>query len=451
MVTCFGGWWFQGDKLGAYMIAAEQLAYVFPLIFMFRKRKHSRFSFEFDIFVLLLSGLVISLLLPHYWSYQVIISGRYCSVGLLTMTFLAGAVCSSSGIVFFPYVAPLPKVYTSALATGSGLSGLLAALFTIAANSGSTNPRIGIHTYLRMLSGVYVLSLISFLYVRNHRALTSRYAYRPVETSVTASIDGGDHKTRDEEDPSEPFRPSDGPTTTAPATTGAPTAPPQPAPPFRAPTATTPATTTVTQHHATTSGSSYGSMEGRHSSGPAHSSNRSDSSSGSEMRRIVIRKTWPILLVQFLLSALAFGVMPSILPIACSGYQDASGVLMASTVGYMIADPLGRFATYFIRDPPTLLLAIVDWALASLLITCALMRESPPLGDDPLGGYLVPFAANTLFSFTFAFTSTGIFCTIRKYTSSTIEAETAYRWSAFMIQTGAFLGTFITLFSVVLI
>jgi len=67
-----------------------------------------------DIWIVLLSGLAVSLLLSRYWHAQAVIDKHLHSIGLLSLAFLTGAVCSSTGVVFTPYLATLPKSYTSA-------------------------------------------------------------------------------------------------------------------------------------------------------------------------------------------------------------------------------------------------------------------------------------------------------------------------------------------------
>jgi hypothetical protein len=110
----------------------------------------------------------------------------------------------------------------------------------------------------------------------------------------------------------------------------------------------------------------------------------------------------------------------------------------------MIADPLGRMSTYFMRTSRVHWLAVVVFSLSIVLIVCAVMSPRPPLHQYHAGG-LLPIGINSLFSFFFGFTSTSIFHNLRKLASSDRDAEKLYRWSAFMIQSGAFVGTFVTL------
>jgi hypothetical protein len=155
------------------MISAEQLAYGFPLMFMFWRRSVSRTSLEVrhhclrtssswagvserlsragisetfsragvsevswslpsalaregqrgapcrqvDIWILLIAGLLVSIALAFFWDTQVTVWKGPVSIGLLVLTFLSGAVCSSTGVVFYPYVAPFKSAYTSCKST----------------------------------------------------------------------------------------------------------------------------------------------------------------------------------------------------------------------------------------------------------------------------------------------------------------------------------------------
>jgi riboflavin transporter 2 len=50
---------------------------------------------------------------------------------MLVLTHLGGMVSTTSSVVFYPFVATYSPVYTSALSTGEGLSGSMAALLGI--------------------------------------------------------------------------------------------------------------------------------------------------------------------------------------------------------------------------------------------------------------------------------------------------------------------------------
>ena len=78
--------------------------------------------------------------------------------------------------------------------------------------------------------------------------------------------------------------------------------------------------------------------------GEGTTTGRSSSSSSSTFPII-----WQILIVQGIISALAYGAIPAILPIASTGYQDESHILQYSSFVSMTADPLLRALTHVCR------------------------------------------------------------------------------------------------------
>ena len=428
--------------MGVLILAAEQLAYVFPLFFMFKKRRFesTRRSQEVDIWVLLVGGLVISLLLSQYWDTQAPVGGVQHSVGLLLLAFFTGAVCSSTGVVFTPYLATLPKSYTSAHTAGAGLSGLAVALLTVLADAGSTHPRLSVGRYFNVLSCVFVMSIGAFFYVRQsvHRQLGASSAGGAYEEVCGAG--GGPGGAEAEE----AGRGRGG-----------------------------------GQHGASAAG--YGSVETQvhhhvanvddqrhhhhHAHQHTHQQQQRRDIDGPRVTRVPgassssspssFRKHWPIFTLQCLLSALAYGIVPASLPLACSGYTESSRSLWLATVGFMCADPLGKLATSFLPTGRIFFSGLCTMAIAAVLLLCAIQSSQPPL-SQMTWGWLLPVLANTLFSFAFSFTSISIFFDRRRKEALVAEAGNEgeviewFKMSAFMIQTGAFLGTALSLTAMLL-
>lgn len=400
----------EGNKLGVLILAAEQLAYVFPLFFMYKKRhyENSRRSQEIDIWILLVGGLMVSVLLPQYWDIQAPVGGVKHSVGLLLLAFFTGAVCSSTGVVFTPYLATLPKSYTSAHTAGAGLSGLAVALLTLVADVGSLHPRISVGRYFNVLSVVFVCSMVSFYYVR--QTVHASGGYEELGPSSSSSISSSLAATEAGARPS---------------------------------TNTTSSSSTSYR---------YGAIheeEGPHISrvGDAeHISRVGDAEQDKKSHKAVFA-------LQCLLSALAYGIVPSVLPLACTGYANPSRVLMLATVGFMCADPLGKLATSFLPTGRIYLSGLCTISIAAVLLLCAVQSPTPPFNQLPWGG-LLPIVANTLFSLAFSFTSISIFFDRRRNEEATNKSASGdesqgafewFAWSAFMIQTGALLGTGLSL------
>lgn len=395
-----------------------------------------------DIWVLLLSGLAVSLLLGRWWDYTAPLGNIPHSVGLMALAFATGAVCSSTGVVFTPYLASCPKTYTSAHTAGAGLSGLVVALLALAADSGAAQPRLPIDRYFAVLSGVFACSIVSFAYVSR--------AVRGGATAASAGGYGG----------YEPLGSGSG--SKGAEAGGYPAA-------------------AAAAAEKQGSSSSYGAVDdrrdgsrrgagavaavvpgeeegeeedrrhdveggGRRHRGlvrvispapitqPLNKGSGSSSGSGSGSSGSPVWQHWPVFALQFLLSALAYGIVPSVLPLACAGYggngnADASGdanaaggnagndaasrVLMLATVGFMCADPLGKLATSFLPTGRVFLSGGVTVALAAFLLLCAHQSAHPPFAGRPWGGAL-PVAANTLFSLCFSFTSVSVFFNRRR-------------------------------------
>lgn len=347
----------------------------------------------------------------------------------MVLSFLTGAVCSSTGVVFTPYLANCPKTYTSAHTAGAGLSGLAVALLALAADSGSKAPRLSIDRYFSVLSCVFLCSIASFAHVSRavRKEGSNRTGYEPLGAHANkdtagsngvaaAGHDGGGYGAVGSTDARAQVVPPEDdvdleddshlPTHARRVRVIS----PAPTTPVRAP--------------------------------PAHKA-----SSAS-----LLWQHWPVFALQFLLSALAYGVVPSILPLACSGYSDPSRILMLATVGFMCADPVGKLATSFLFTGRVFLSGAFTVGLASLLLACAARSAHPPFASQPWGG-AVPVAANTLFSLAFSFTSVSVFFNRRKQDEAAAasgdgmrgtSAEEQYlwfAWSAFIIQTGAVCGT----------
>lgn len=395
-----------------------------------------------DIWVLLLAGLAISLLLARWWNYQAPLGGVPHSVGLMVLAFLTGAVCSSTGVVFTPYLASCPKSYTSAHTAGAGLSGLAVALLALLADSGSLHPRLSVDQYFAALSGVFVCSIASFAYVSRavgggETGALAMGGYEPLGTkddrgvraAAAASSIGHEkaeagygalgltahhrhpHPSRATVVPGEEHDLEDAGRQSHTRRVRVISPPPQ------------------TQTAATAAAANKSS--------PSSSSPSSGSSSP-------VWQHWQVFGLQFVLSALAYGIVPSVLPLACAGYGDPSRVLMLATVGFMCADPLGKLATSFLPTGRVFFCGAATMGLAAVLLACAATSAHPPFAALPWGG-LFPVAANTLFSLAFSFTSVSVFFNRRKQDEaqapSPEEARLWFAWSAFIIQTGAVCGT----------
>ncbi|CAN0355753.1 unnamed protein product, partial [Phaeothamnion confervicola] len=56
------------------------------------------------------------------------VGGQSRSLTLFALVFLSACVSNTTNVTYFPFVARYPKVYTTALLTGEGLSGFVAGM-----------------------------------------------------------------------------------------------------------------------------------------------------------------------------------------------------------------------------------------------------------------------------------------------------------------------------------
>jgi ABC-type nickel/cobalt efflux system permease component RcnA len=189
----------------------------------------------------------------------------------------------------------------------------VAAVLTLVADAGSSRPRISIRDYYLILAGVYVVSIGAFCYVRGKMQRAPDYQ-RLVDPKPSVEEGAPDHPPPHHEHDHE--------------------APPSDAGPAgRHGGYGSVNQATVVEDH----GHGHGNGRGEeHAQGEGHSHAHAHAHVHGEAQGEAAPKSRSsprvVLLVQFLLSSLAFGVMPSILPIACAGYIDSSRVLMTAAV-----------------------------------------------------------------------------------------------------------------------
>ena len=356
------------------------------------------------------------------------------------------------------YISPPPFRTQTA---GAGLSGLAVALLTLAADAGSLHPRLSIERYFDVLSLVFLGSLGAFYYVRAH--IDTEGMYEAIGNASSSSSSSTSVSSS---------RP------TAAATTSA--AVQEEGEVGTGGLGGSYGSTSDTQHHDNDDDQPFVARvvaaDDRAAAATATPTATATRTGGAPPKK---ESHAAVFTLQCLLSALAYGMVPSILPLACTGYRDPSRTLMLSTVGFMCADPLGKLATSFLPTGRIFGLGFFTMAVAGVLLYCAVQSPNPPLSALPWGG-LVVIVANSLFSFAFSFTSISIFFDRRRKLEEEEEEEEnkkaaaavsgagggdgregggggerggegAYEWfawSAFMIQTGAFLGTAVSLVAV---
>ncbi|RLN57183.1 hypothetical protein BBP00_00007633 [Phytophthora kernoviae] len=120
----------------AYSILALESANIYPILYMAFNAQQQIVSQAAVIWWILVQGLVVAVLMSVLWAQTASIFGSKHSVAMLLLTHFGGMVSTTSSVVFYPYVANFLPLFTSALATGEGLSGSAAALLGIVQDPG---------------------------------------------------------------------------------------------------------------------------------------------------------------------------------------------------------------------------------------------------------------------------------------------------------------------------
>ncbi|EEY55090.1 uncharacterized protein PITG_19995 [Phytophthora infestans T30-4] len=119
------------------------------------------------IWWILLQGVVVSVLMSMLWGQTASVFGARHSIAMLLLTHLGGMVSTTSSVVFYPFVASFPPLFTSALATGEGLSGSLAALLGVVQNPGG-QLKFSVSTFYLICATIMCVSLVAFAFLQYH-------------------------------------------------------------------------------------------------------------------------------------------------------------------------------------------------------------------------------------------------------------------------------------------
>lgn len=162
----------EGWAIGSYLGLVIQFANIFVLLFLYVRKKFE-ISETIVIYILLIFGAIITALTGFFWHHTSTILNREHSTALLTLTFFGGAIDCLTSVVFWPYVSgyflPLPfadrarykTVYSSALATGEGMSGGAVSLIGFIQNQGR-NENFSTRDFFFITAILMILSLVAF-------------------------------------------------------------------------------------------------------------------------------------------------------------------------------------------------------------------------------------------------------------------------------------------------
>ncbi|KAF4147620.1 hypothetical protein GN958_ATG03193 [Phytophthora infestans] len=412
----------------AYSILALESANLYPLLYMLLNAKQQLLSQSTVIWWILLQGVVVSVLMSMLWGQTASVFGARHSIAMLLLTHLGGMVSTTSSVVFYPFVASFPPLFTSALATGEGLSGSLAALLGVVQNPGG-QLKFSVSTFYLICATIMCVSLVAFAFLQYHpwahEAKTSEELTAAVNGAIQSSQQAPDRGSicdeREAEEDALLTRNACG----------------------SCPRSTSASTVTIPSQTATQC---------------------SEATSGAG----AFRQVWQLLACQWVLAAFSFGWLPSTMPFVYKKFAPPENAAIATarfqttaSIAALILSPLASVSTtwfqlYYVRSM-TLLLVL----LASLLMTFSL--TSRPVFSNYDDGYLLPLLVHIFYLVGCAYTQTMLYLTLKRtagspntfacYISSSKcficldvkqlpdFARRVYQWNGLATQLGAMSGT----------
>jgi hypothetical protein len=116
---------------------------------------------KISVVVTLIFAAIIAILISLFWNKVTIIGDQEVSVSLWILCALAGAVGSLCTVIFIPFAAFYGRIYTTAMATGMGTSGLAASIISLIQVPEINPPILTVEHYFFVLFGFIVCSLLS--------------------------------------------------------------------------------------------------------------------------------------------------------------------------------------------------------------------------------------------------------------------------------------------------
>ncbi|KAG6616554.1 uncharacterized protein IUM83_12966 [Phytophthora cinnamomi] len=398
-------------RIYAYSILALESANMYPMLYMLFNAQQQLLSQATVIWWILGQGVVVAVIMSLLWGQTASVFGEKHSVAMLLLTHFGGMVSTTSSVVFYPFVASFPPLFTSALATGEGLSGSLAALLGIVQDPGGVL-RFSVSAFYLICATIMVLSLVAFAFLQCHPWAQEVKVLEEKGLSATGSVQ--DHKEQyDLELDERADQEAEEDTLLSQSSCGS------------CPNSSSASTVTI----------------------PSPSS--SSQSAGAISGAAEFRQVWPLLACQWVLAAFSFGWLPSTMPYVYKKFapiDDAEAATArfqtTASLAALILSPLASIITtwlrlYYVR---TMTLALV--VLALLLLSFSL--TSKPLLSDEKHGYLLPLLIHIFYLVGCAYTQTMLYLTLKRagdLKHSTSFARRVYQWNGLSTQLGAMFGT----------
>ncbi|KAE8974994.1 hypothetical protein PR002_g25735 [Phytophthora rubi] len=370
-------------RIYAYSILALESANVYPMLNMLLNAQQQLLSQSTVIWWILVQGVVAAVLMSLLGGQTTSVFGEKHSVAMLLLTHFGGMVSTTSSVVFYPFVASFPPLFTSALATGEGLSGSLAALLGIAQDPGGAL-RFSVSAFYLICATIMCLSLVAFAFLQCHPWAQDVKVQEDDAVAVAESIQGQKQQQRGVEFDERADRAEEDMLLSQSSCGSCPSS--------------TSARSTVTISSPT-------------------SSQSAEAMSGAAVFRQKFAPT-------------------DNAETATARFQTTA------SIAALILSPLASVATTWLRLYYVRTMTLLLVALAVLLLSFSL--TSQPMLSDEKHGYLLPLLIHIIYLVGCAYTQTMLYLTLKRagdLKHSTSFAQRVYQWNGLATQLGAMSGT----------
>lgn len=364
----------------AYAVFALQSANVYPILYMWLNPHHKRLSLVNAVWTCLAIAMAVAVGMSYLWDKTAVVFGSEHSVALLVLTHFGGLVSAVTTVIFVPYVATFPPIYTSALSTGEGLSSTLVGLLGLWQRPYSDDMAFSVSSFYVACVTTVIVATIAFVFLEFHpRASAER------ERINSSSHSGREHNK-------------------------------------------------IHSYEAT-----YVEEAQTHGQQPSTCSLRQRVFKWFG-RELACQAVLALLFYGVLPSISPF-LFARYSPTDMSRAAKHQTIVSTSV---LFIDPIGRFATCFCRLYTVYLSTIVLIVVGILLVVCTLLTHPPGSRTEngsffPL---LLYISSTGVYSYTQTMLMLSV-KQQADCTRDRAFAEAAYQWSGFAIQMGAFVGTLI--------
>eukprot|EP01034_Spumella_vulgaris_P031989 gene31989-39518_t len=360
-------------------------------------RDHSVASTKQIIGGILFTGLAAGLFLSQFWSKTIETYNHVqISLPLYVMFFVLGACSSASNVAQFTLVSHYSVLNTSALATGMGIGSMISGILAILQGTVWEHAGFTTSQYFVVLSMLYVPALLVIWSLPNHDEASEP----PLRKDSLVEMIG--------------TRPSNSPTSV----------------------------THSYQHEDEEVAAMEENLKAAICTGEKSCGNTKIASKERYLTEYqFVLEFLPVLFVQFYNAVIGYGMVPALVSLACSKFNDQKLVLLLATSIAAVIDPLFRGLTAIVQLETAFELQMTCVALTFVLAGLLLSVELPQhLALFQGVGGIFPITLYVTFGGLFGYSNT---CVYRYFKSNVPHScmRHAYRWSGMATQFGALVGS----------